>query len=104
MSDASIPMQKQLPQPRRSPQRMAWGVLLISFAIFCFTCLAAGLGIYYFLFQSSVPLEMLARVGQGSIGINGQFEASERTLQNSVELSAGGQSQAIVFFFDPRQE
>ncbi|MBI5669783.1 MAG: hypothetical protein HZC41_17435 [Chloroflexi bacterium] len=103
MSDASIPMPQQFPRPRVNPQRLAWGVLLLSFAIFCFLCLATGLGVYYFLFQSSIPLEVVARVGQGSIGINGQFEASERALQNSVDVSAGGQSQATVFFFDPNQ-
>ncbi len=103
MTDASIPAHQQLPRPRLDPQRVAWGVLLLAFAIFCFICLASGMGVYYFLFQSTVPLDMVARIGQGSIGVNQQFVTLERVLQNGDELTTGGQSQAVVQLFDPQR-
>lgn len=103
MTDASITAQHQLPRSRRDPQRVAWSVLLLSFTIFCFVCLASSLGVYYFLFQSSVPLEMLARIGQGSIGVNQQFVTLERSLNNGDDLTTGGQSQATIQLFDPQR-
>lgn len=103
MGDASITTPNEIPQIHVAAHRKAWGVLLISFAIFCAVCLGSGLGVYYYLFLSSVPLDTVARVGQGSIGVNGQFEELERSLQNGDELSTGGQSQAALFFYDSQQ-
>jgi hypothetical protein len=106
MSDASITVREGVPRARHDPQRVAWGVLLLAFAIFCLTCVATGVGVYYFLFQSTMPLDMQLRVGRGSIGVNQQFVPLERELLNGDELSTGtdGQSQATVFFFDPQRE
>ncbi|MBZ0304567.1 MAG: hypothetical protein K8I82_00735, partial [Anaerolineae bacterium] len=104
MGEANVTTPDQIPQTHLGAHRKAWGVLLISFAIFCSVCLGTGLGVYYFLFLSSVPLNTVARVGQGSIGVNGQFEDLESSLQNGDELSTGGQSQAALFFYDPEQD
>lgn len=104
MGEASITSPNEIPQIQPAAHRKAWAVLLISFAILCSICLTTGLGIYYFLFLSSVSLDAVSRVGQGSIGVNGQFEDLERRLQNGDELSTGGQSQAAIFFYDPQQD
>ncbi len=62
------------PSPKTiiDPQRRAWGIMLISFAVFCTICLVSGVGITYFLFQSAVPLDAMMQVGRGSGGISGQ--------------------------------
>jgi hypothetical protein len=67
--DATIP-----PSPRTNidPQRRAWGIMLIAFAAFCSICLVSGIGIIYFLFQSSVPMDAMMLVGRGSGGISAQ--------------------------------
>ncbi|NWG16612.1 MAG: hypothetical protein HXY41_08255 [Chloroflexi bacterium] len=106
MSNAGIALQEGTGRARHDPQRVAWGVLLLAFAMFCLTCVATGVGVYYFLFQSTSPLDMELRVGRGSIGVNQQFVPLERDLLNGDELSTGtdGQSQATVLFFDPQQQ
>lgn len=95
----------EIAAPRRfDSQRLAWGVVLLSFALFCVMCVIAGLGVNYFLFQSVVPLDVTMRVGRGSSGVNGQFVATRRDLTNSDELVTAAQSQAVIFFRDPYQE
>ncbi len=86
------------------PQRLAWGVLLMAFAIFCILCVVLGLTINYFLFQSSFPLEAQLVVGRGSAGI---FEASSERLAydrasitSNARVSTVPQSQATLFFFN----
>ncbi|HEX2909113.1 MAG TPA: hypothetical protein VHO69_19725, partial [Phototrophicaceae bacterium] len=103
MGEASISIRNELPQSRRNPQRVAWGVLLICFAIFCLTCTATGVGIYYFLFLSETPLDVMVRVGRGSIGVNRQFEEVERALSSGSEVSIASPSQATIFVRDPQQ-
>ncbi len=95
----------EIAAPRRfDSQRLAWGVVLLSFAFFCVMCVIAGLGVNYFLFQSVVPLDATMRVGRGSSGVNGQFVAARRILSNSDELVTVAPSQAVIFFHDPYQE
>ncbi|MBZ0277859.1 MAG: hypothetical protein K8I60_17055, partial [Anaerolineae bacterium] len=84
-------------------QRLAWGVLLLSFAIFGLMCVTAGLGLNYFLFQSVVPLEAVVRVGRGSSGVNGQFVSTAKDLTYNDELVTAAQSQAVIFFRDPNR-
>lgn len=103
MGEAGITTPGEIPRIQLDTHRKAWSVLLISFGIFCSACLTTGLGIYYYLFLSNVSLDVISRVGQGSIGVNGQFEDLERNLQSGDELSTGGQSQAAMFFYDPQQ-
>ncbi|MCB9451692.1 MAG: hypothetical protein H6672_09645 [Anaerolineaceae bacterium] len=84
-------------------QRLAWGVVLLAFAIFCVMCVVAGLGVNYFLFQSVVPLDATMQVGRGSSGVNGQFVVARRDLSNSDEMVTAPQSQAVISFRDPYQ-
>jgi len=91
------------------PQRLAWGVLLISFAIFCLICVISGIGVNYFLFQSAVPMESRLLVGRGTVGIiqsdspeSEQAERRERILSdtNNVTMQTDAQSQATLAFRD----
>jgi hypothetical protein len=92
------------PQSQIDPQRLAWGVMLLSFAIFCLICLAAGVGVNYFLFQSTVNMETVVQVGQGTLTV------SDRSIRQSLELISGDrlstdpQTQATIFFRDATLE
>ncbi len=83
---------------------MAWGILLISFAIFCVVCTTIGVALYYFLFESMVPLTSSVQVGRGTIGVSDQIVRRERSLVNGDALSTDLQSQATVFLSDPQQD
>jgi hypothetical protein len=75
--------------------------MLISFAIFCTICLVTGIGIIYFLFQSTVPLDGTMEVARGSGGITGQ-EPIRLSASISVNdgLSTDPLSQATVTLSD----
>lgn len=91
---------------RIEPQRLAWGVLLIAFAIFCVVCVLTGIGVNYFLFQSSMPMEAVLSVGRGTVGITSEA-AGDRYVRNTrtsllhnSEVSTDPASQAVISFLD----
>ncbi len=91
------------PSPRISidPQRRAWGIMLIAFAAFCSICLVSGIGIIYFLFQSSVPMDAIVQVSRGSSGISGQEAVRfNGIVSNSDEVSTDLLSQATLSLRD----
>lgn len=89
-----------------SPERMAWGVLLVAFAMFCTVAISTILGVYFFLFESTVSVPTTLRVARGTVGITGVdlIEAVEREqedLTNQVtSISTDSQSQATIQFWD----
>jgi hypothetical protein len=109
LSDAEI----SIPASRMDPQRLAWGVLLISFALFGLICVVAGFGINYFLFQSTVPMTTTLQVGRGTVGITNPSDPVEQVAQPSLDLSGANgftmhtttsESQATLSFRDPAYE
>jgi hypothetical protein len=97
-SDAITP-----PSPRINidPQRRAWGIMLIAFAAFCSICLVSGIGIIYYLFQSSLPLDATMEVSRGSAGILGQESIrSSGSVSNNDKLSTDPISQATLLLSD----
>ncbi len=92
---------------RIKPERLAWGVLLISFAVFCVICITSSIGVYYFFFQSSVPMQAELVVGRGTIGITEldmipRFERQGRDLTNLTAIvSTDSQSQTTLSFRAP---
>jgi hypothetical protein len=92
----------------RSPERLAWLVLILAFSLFCFIIVAVPLGARYYLYQAQreqkATVEALAgtivvepAVGRGPTPLSkGQSMAvSEGTL-----LRADERSEAVVTFFD----
>ena len=51
------------------PERVAWTVLIASFITFCLVVTAALLGVRWFLFDSTVPLDVQLSVGRGTVGV-----------------------------------
>ncbi len=74
------------PTSRVQPERIAWGILLISFAIFCASCAATSLGLYWFFFQSTVQLDVLAQSGRGTLGVSDP-NGSDQSVRDRRELS-----------------
>jgi hypothetical protein len=82
---------------------MAWGVLLLSFAIFCAICITTGLGLNYFLFQSTVLMESDVQVGRGSISVNTSSVLDRLDLTNGADVRVAPQAQSTIFFRDSQQ-
>jgi hypothetical protein len=95
-----------------TPERLAWGVVLMAFAVFCVIFLTATIGLYYFFFQSSIPMQTTLQVGRGIVGVREageaeQSERSHRSLSRGVTITtdrADSLSQASISFHDPNQE
>lgn len=99
------PSQPIISRPTIDPQRRAWGIMLLSFAIFCTIVLVVGVGLTYFFFQSTVTLEGTLQVARGSGGITGQESVrTSASVANNDVLSTDPLSQVTVFLRDPERE
>lgn len=93
-------------QASERQQRAAWLVLLGAFALFGIVCLGSGLGLRYFLLDSTVSLQSTLTVGRGTAGLTGtdlieQVVRFSREISNSSVVTTDRQSQATLSFFDP---
>lgn len=89
----------------RNPERAAWGVMLIAFAIFCTACILSTVSVYSFFFQSTVPMNVIAQPSRGAIGVVGtdftrQLVDTVRQLTNGTVSPADNLSQGVVVFRD----
>ena len=87
-------------------QRIAWTVMLTAFVVFCFLCAITGIGINYFLFRSTVPMQVSLDVGRGTASYIGS-DLVEKVVPRDVHYVAGNeristdvQSQASLFVRD----
>ena len=90
-------------------QHIAWGVLLAAFAVFCVVCLASGIGVHYFLFKSTVPMQTELTVGRGTAivthpDLNEQPVQSRLPLSNRVMVRIDSVGQAILSFYDSHDD
>ncbi len=88
------------------PERVAWGILLIAFAIFCTLCVFTTIGVHYFLFGSTVPMDAQLQVGKGTVVVVGSdstesAERAQRPLSLSSRISTDSLAQATLSFHDP---
>ena len=89
-----------------SPERIAWMVLLGAFALFCTVTLTTVLGVYHFLFQSTVAMPAMLQVAKGTVGITGSdfietVEREHEELTNTLtSISTDSLSQATIQFRD----
>jgi hypothetical protein len=102
---ATYPTQAVTPRSLRQ-QRLAWGVLLAAFALFGVLCIGTGLGLRYFLLDSTVSLQGMLTVGRGTVGLTStdlieQVVRGSREIANSSVISTDRQSQAMLSFYDP---
>ncbi|MEO8608989.1 MAG: hypothetical protein ABI690_13960 [Chloroflexota bacterium] len=103
MAEGTTTLPDTFPRPRIDPQRMAWGVLLLSFAIFCSICIVTGLGLNYFLFQSSVLMDADVQAGKGSVSVNSSTVFSHLSLSSTADIRTDSQAQSTIFFRDAQK-
>lgn len=90
----------------RNPERVAWGVMLIAFAVFCLTCVLSLVVVYSFFFLSTVPMISTVQVARGTISLTGS-DLREETVRESRDFLIGNvarptpQSQTLIVFRDP---
>ncbi len=107
MSDAVI----NTPPAERghlSTQHIAWGVLLLAFALFCVVFLVGGLSLHYFLFKSTIPMQTTLTVGRGAtlvtesnLDITPVRVSLDLDNRTTVNTEAGGQ--AMLTFYDEQE-
>jgi hypothetical protein len=90
------------------PEKMAWGVMLISFGIFCIICALFTVGVNYFLFESTVNMQVILTVGRGTaITTESGFEnlavLSPREIFNGTNITIRPASQSTIFFENQQQ-
>jgi hypothetical protein len=110
MTETTVPSPSAAPLEVPRTERVAWGVLLIAFAIFCFSCLMTTLVVYWFFFQSTVPMTVIAEVSRGTVGVT-RSDLREEIARPVQVLNVGNvvrptdpQSQATVLVRDPYYE
>jgi hypothetical protein len=93
-------------------QRLAWMIVVVSFLLFCSIITAMSGGIYYFLFRSVVPMDVILQVGNGSAGIE-SFDSSRFVpreaqptyiTENPSIITTDSQSQLTINFQIPQEE
>ncbi|GAB1421806.1 hypothetical protein MASR2M15_19970 [Anaerolineales bacterium] len=87
-------------------ERLAWGIMLLAFAVLCVMCIASSLGVYYFFFESTSPLNTILRVGRGTAVVTNldseqAIRKSENLTGRSVKINTDSLSQATLSFYNP---
>ncbi len=110
--EAVVHPEEQEYQPNYNPIRLAWGVLLVAFSVFCMICVASTLGVYFYFFQSSLSLESVLQVGRGTASV--RAESAPQEAESGTRRLGGGTtvrtdqidllSQALITFHDGRYE
>lgn len=111
MTQVAQPVESLKPQPRIAPERLAWATVLLAFALFCVICVATTLGLHFFFFESTIPLEAILKVGRGTASIATKSEPiaeairqEPRLLSNLTEISTDAQTQATIVLRDSAGE
>lgn len=88
------------------PERVAWLVLVVAFALFCMLSITSVVAVYTFLFRSSVAIPAVLHVAKGTVGITGSdfVETVERDLEDitnsQTTIRTDSLSQATIQFRD----
>lgn len=95
------------PEMEKQTQRLAWMIVLIAFGVFCLICIGSTTGIYYFFFESTVPLDAVLHVGRGTAvittadlgerGVRGQDAYA--LVNRPAQISTDSQSQFTLSFY-----
>lgn len=91
----------------RDPGRMAWSILIVALLIFCLTSTAAFLGIRWFLFDSTVPLNVTLSVSRNTASVQSSSSDTFQAVRTSYTLGIESQtttdssSQGYVSIADP---
>lgn len=92
-------------------EQRAWRLLLAAFATFVIICGATAYGIYWFLFQSTVDLDVTATASRGTVRVN-TADSQEAVavpdeptdMDTGTTIKTDSTSEAVVTFRDPETE
>ncbi len=94
----------------KNPVQVAWGVLLLAFAIFCTIALFGLLAVHYFFFISTVPMEATISVARGGVAYT-PLDFNERAVGSEAQslnigyiVKPASQSQGLMMFRDPYED
>lgn len=91
---------------RANPQILAWSILLLAFALFCALLVSLLVTADHFLFQSSLPMEVILNVGRGTVSVSDlanpveQVGINDSTIPDGVIIRTDPQSQGTINFID----
>jgi hypothetical protein len=90
---------------RKHPQRIAWLTVYTGLLVLCLSCSAAGYGVYYFLFQSPVPLSVRMVVARGAVKLT-TLDSTNPLVDRQINIDpqtyidVRDDSQAVLYFQD----
>jgi hypothetical protein len=76
------------PHPDNYASQIAWGVIWMAFGGFCVLAVLLGIGVYYFLYNSIVPMPSILQVSRGTVGVT-TTELLELVVREDRGLLAG---------------
>ena len=89
-----------------NPQILAWSILLMAFALFCLLFASLLVTAENFLFQSSLPMEVILNVGRGTVSVSDLANPAEQVgingsaIPDGVIVRTDPQSQGTINFID----
>jgi hypothetical protein len=97
------------PSRLKNPVQVAWGILLLAFAVFCTIALFTLIGVHYFFFLSTVPMDATIASVRGGVNYT-PLDFNERAVGDAAQVLNIGysvepnpQSQGIITIRDPYQ-
>lgn len=109
MADAAVNT-PQFERGRLGTQHVAWATVLLAFAMFSVICLVSGVGLHYFLFKSTIPMQTTLTVGRGTTIVTGTNlnitpvrDSQPQALDNRSIVSTEAGGQAMLTFYDEQQ-
>lgn len=84
--------------------RITWAVLIVSFVVFCMICLASTLGLYGFVFRSTMPMSATLQISRGTALVT-NADVTERGYRSETSLPTrpvivnnSAQTQSVLVF------
>lgn len=86
-------------------EQVTWGMLWLAFAVFCLTIGLMGVGLYYFLYNSIVPMPSILHVSRGTLGVTTTdllelVVRDNRSLMSGEIISVPPDTQGVILISD----
>lgn len=86
-------------------EQVTWGILWIAFAAFCLIVGLMGVGLYYFLYNSIVPMPSILHVSRGTLGVTTTdllelVVRDDRSLMSGEVVSVPPDTQGVILIDD----
>ena len=88
MAESLLNREQIKPDIRVNPERAAWGVILLSFALFCVICATTTIGLQWFFFQSTVSLSVTLQPSKGTTSLR-DSAGREDAVRSSQFMTIG---------------